>query len=103
MTLPPESLEALRRAAARRADVSRLVLVERRVQPRSEDPFVDRTLVVLLDELPSEPRAFEQMQGLASLFAPALRGSQCAIRVPSPAGLESATRDAVVVYDRNAG
>ncbi|HVS86263.1 MAG TPA: hypothetical protein VHD91_11580 [Gaiellaceae bacterium] len=103
MTVPAESLAALREAAATRADIARVVLVEQEIAPRSEAPFVDVQVVVVLDELPSGPPGHELLGGLASLFRPALAPlGAFRVAVPSPAGLAPITRDGTVVYERAA-
>ena len=100
--LPPEALAALRRAAAARRDIARLVYAERYVEPRSEPPFSDRTIVIVLDDLPSEPQP-ALVRELVHLLSPALpRGFRTSWALPSPVGLAPATRDGVVVFERDA-
>jgi hypothetical protein len=100
--LSEQALVALRRAAATRPDIARLVLVERRVEPRSEEPFTDLRLVVVLDDPPTEPPGFEPLRELVRQLASPLRErGGYAISVPSALGMESATSGGVVVYERD--
>jgi hypothetical protein len=103
VSLPSESLEALRAAAATREDIARVVLVDRDLAVRGERPPVDTQIVVVLDELPTEPPGHGQIGSLAALFRPALAPlGTFSVAVPSPAGLEPATRDGAVLYEREA-
>ena len=101
--LPPETLDALRRAAAARGEIVRLVLVERRAEPASEPPFCDLQLVVVLEEPPTEPppRPFVS-EVVAALRAVLPREGRFSFVIPSPVGIEGASRGGAVVYERGA-
>jgi hypothetical protein len=102
VTLPPETLAALREAAARRADIARLVLVDPSRPRPAGLPAVDVELVVVLEEPPEAPD-HELLRSLGTLLRPALRTlGRNAIRVPSPAGLEPSVGGGTVVYERGA-
>ena len=104
MSLPEDVLAAVRRAAASRPEIARVVLVERHVEPRSEEPFDEHSFVLVLDELPTEPPGIERTRELSAPFLRAVAGAveNVGVTLPSPAGLAAAMRGGVVVYERDA-
>ena len=101
--LPPESLERLRAALAGRADVERVVHLERRIEPSSEPAFDEHRLVVVPVELLDEPCPWEWTAALTALLRPALDAlaPNVSIVVPSRAGLQPLLAEGGdVLYER---
>jgi hypothetical protein len=104
VSVPDDVLAAVRRAAASRPEIARVVLVERHVEPRSDEPFDEHSFVLVLDELPSEPAGFERTRELTAPLLRAVAGAveNVGVTLPSPAGLRAATSGGVGVYERDA-
>lgn len=101
MSLAPEVVEALRRAAATRPDIARVELVEQHVEPRSEPAFTDRRLVVVLEQPPTESPGLPVMRALVELLGPALHGDvPCSITVPAAHAVECMPGERTTLYER---
>jgi hypothetical protein len=99
----PETIEAVARVAAEHEEIARVVLLERRVEPRSEPAFTDTEIVVVLVDPPNDPPPREFAAGLFGPIREVL-GDVESLRftIPSARGVEASTRGGTVVYERSA-